>query len=189
MHFMAGEFYHVYNRSNNNQLLFFSEANYLFFIKKIRIQIAPVATIVNYCIMPTHFHLILQANENSVQERESFGGKPMQELPYRIDILLSSYAQFINKQNQSFGSLFQQKSKSRLLSEQIPGKKESYFEECFFYVHNNPKKDGLVNDLKDWPYSSYLDYVGKRNGTLCNKELFFKISGLTGKDILERHKE
>ena len=42
---------------------------------------------------------------------------------------------------------------------------------CFFYIHQNPLNAGLVDKIEDWPYSSFLDYAGLRNGSLCNKEL------------------
>jgi putative transposase len=72
---------------------------------------------------------------NSINERSSFGGRPMQELPYRFGILISSYAQAINKQNGTIGSLFQQKTKAKILYEEVNGYRESYLENCFFYIH------------------------------------------------------
>jgi putative transposase len=73
MHFSPGEFYHVYNRGNNHQPLFFSNRNYLFFLKKIRDQILPVARIISYCLMPNHFHFIIMTTEDSTKEKQSFG--------------------------------------------------------------------------------------------------------------------
>ncbi len=131
MHLIQNECYHIYNRGNNKQPIFFNDGNYVFFIKKIREQLANCAEIICYCLMPNHFHIIIQANEKSVIERTSFGGKPMQEFAYRIGILLSSYSQAVNKQNNTSGSLFQQKTKAKILSEQIEGKQESYLENCF----------------------------------------------------------
>ena len=110
----------------------------------------------------------------------------MQEFAYRIGILLSSYAQAINKQNDTTGSLFQQKTKAKLLSEQIEGKSESYLESCFFYIHNNPIRANLVKNLADWKFSSYPDYIEIRNGTLCNKEILFEYTGLSKDSILNR---
>ena len=117
MHLIQNEFYHVYNRGNNKQRIFFTDANYLFFLKKIREQLLLVSKIISYCLMPNHFHLIIMATEKSITERPSFGGKPMQEFPYRIGILLSSYSQAINKQNKTTGSIFQQKTKAKILVE------------------------------------------------------------------------
>ena len=148
----------------------------------------PVTKIVAYCLMPNHFHLIIMATEAGIKERPSFGGKAMQELPYRIGILLSSYTQAINKQNKTTGSLFQQKTKAKILQEEINGKRESYFENCFFYIHQNPVEAGLVKSIHEWVYSSYPDYAGLRNGSLCDKELFYKYSGLTQNDIIGRAK-
>lgn len=186
MHLIQNECYHIYNRGNNKQTLFFNDGNYIFFIKKIREQLSTCAEMLCYCLMPNNFHIIIEANEKSITERMSFGGKPMQEFAYRIGILLSSYSQAINKQNSTTGSLFQQKTKAKILSEQIEGKQESYLENCFFYIHNNPREAGLIKKLKEWQWSSYLDYIDARNGTLCNKDFFFKMTGLTKNDIINR---
>ncbi|HKC34620.1 MAG TPA: hypothetical protein VKB95_01115 [Chitinophagaceae bacterium] len=184
MHLIQNEFYHVYNRGNNKQRIFFTHANYLFFLKKIREQLLPVSKIISYCLMPNHFHLIIMATSESIVERSSFGGKPMQEFPYRIGVLLSSYSQAINKQNKTTGSLFQQKTKAKILIERIGELQENYLVNCFHYLHRNPANSNLVKELDQWPYSSYLDYAGLRNGTLCDKELFFSLTGLTTSDVI-----
>jgi putative transposase len=183
MYFDGTEFYHVYNRGNNKQLIFFNDRNYLFFLRKISEQILPFADIFAYCLMPNHFHLLIRPNEGGLTERNSFGGKPMQELSYRLGMLLSSYAQAINKQNKTSGSLFQQKTKAKILSETDNGTRISYFEQCFHYIHNNPVAAGIVQNPEEWPYSSYPDYAGLTNGTLCSRELFYSNTGLNPGDM------
>ena len=111
MHYSPNEIYHIYNRGNNKQPIFFSDETYLFFLRKVNHQLKPICDILCWCLMPNHFHFIIHANENSCTERPTFGGKPMQELAYRIGVLLSSYSQAINRQNDTTGSLFQQKNK------------------------------------------------------------------------------
>jgi putative transposase len=184
MNFLPGEYYHVYNRGNNRQTVFFNERNYLFFLKKISDQLLPFSDMIAYCLMPNHFHFLLKANENGLKERDSFGGKPMQELAYRIGILLSSYSQAVNKQNKTTGSLFQQKTKAKILSEEENGSRISYFEQCFHYIHQNPLVAGKVDKLQDWPFSSYPDYTGMRNGTICSKEIFYELTGMSMEDIV-----
>jgi len=51
--------YHVYNHTNNKEPLFRNEANYHLFLKKLRTHLLPVADLMCYCLMPTHFHLQL----------------------------------------------------------------------------------------------------------------------------------
>src|SRR5262245_50108428 len=151
MHFELNEFYHVYNRGNNKRLIFFNERNYLFFTNKIRSLICPYADMIAYNLMPNHFHFMLEPKSEGLKERETFGGKFMQELSYRIGVLMSSYSQAINKQNHTTASLFQQKTKSKILSETHNGSPISYFEQCFHYIHFNPVVAGLVKNIEQWP--------------------------------------
>lgn len=109
----------IYNRGNNNQYIFFSDANYLHFLKKVRIAWHPVCEILAWCLMPNHFHFMLMATTASCVEIPSYGGKPMQVLARKIGLTLSSYAQYVNNQNNSSGSLFQQKTKAKCLSDQL----------------------------------------------------------------------
>jgi len=187
MHFHLNEFHHVYNRGNNKQLIFFSDNNYLFFLKKIRHHLSPVCDIIGYCLMPNHFHLIIYTNTQSVSERKSFGGKPMQELSYRIGILLSSYSQAINKQNGTIGSLFQQKTKAKKLNTSNDSRQYNPVEKCMFYLHQNPVEAKIVNSPSEWAYSSFKDYAGIRNGSLCNQKIFFEFTGMSPKDFSDEN--
>jgi hypothetical protein len=82
-------------------------------------------------------------------------------------MLLSSYSKAINKQEGRTGNLFQQKTRAKCVSES----KNDAPRTVFHYIHQNPMKAGLVNRMEDWEYSSFRDYLGLRNGTLCKKEL------------------
>jgi putative transposase len=98
----------------------------------------------------------------------------LQNLSKAIGKSLSSYTQAINIQNKTTGNLFQKKTKAKCLSEksisEMPYTSKDYLTNCFFYIHNNPLTANLIDDLKHWPYSSWPDYYGFRNGSLCNKE-------------------
>ncbi len=63
MHFEPGGIYHIYNQGNNRQAIFFNRENYLFFIRKIRIHILPFADILSWCLMPNHFHLMVEVKD------------------------------------------------------------------------------------------------------------------------------
>jgi putative transposase len=47
---------------------------------------------------------------------------------------------------------------------------ESYLLTVSRYIHANPVKHGIVTDLRDWPYSNYLEWIGERPGTLVDHE-------------------
>jgi putative transposase len=73
MDFVNGQIYHVLNRGNNSQTVFFSRENYLFFLEKIRNSILPHADILAWCLMSNHFHLMIEV----VNERIEIASDPM----------------------------------------------------------------------------------------------------------------
>jgi REP element-mobilizing transposase RayT len=60
MHFEYGKYYHLYNRSNNKELLFRSRDNYYYFLEKFRTYIGPYCAVLASCLMPTHFHFLIR---------------------------------------------------------------------------------------------------------------------------------
>ena len=107
MQFQVGDIFHIYNRGNNQQKIFFNDDNYRFFLKKISKEILPHCDILAYCMMRNHFHLLVHIKP---------AVKP-NALNYGIAILLRSYTRAIQNQEKISGSLFQQKTKSKELNE------------------------------------------------------------------------
>lgn len=169
--------YHIYNRGNNNQPVFFSEENYYYFLRKCHHYLKPTGTILCWCLMPTHFHFLINTTEKSFEIIRS-GNIEMPAIVNAFRLLQSSYAKGINQQQHRTGSLFQQKTKAKLVSGE-----SDYSLTAFHYIHQNPYSAGLVKQLEEWPFSSYPDYAGLRNGTLCEKELAIELLGLSRSDF------
>lgn len=174
--------YHLYNRGNNSQIVFFNRENYIFFLQKVRKHLYPYCDILAYCLMPNHFHFMIHANSNS-EKTKMHGDKSTNIFSENLRIMLSSYTRAINKQENRTGSLFQQNSKLKPINDIFYGKISNpnnigydYF--CFHYIHNNPVLAGLVKAKEDWEFSSYMDYSGLRNGNLINKEIALKTVSL-----------
>jgi len=159
------KFYHLYNRGNNKQTIFFNRGNYLHFLRKIRKYVRPHVQILSYCLMPNHFHFLIFSNNNFSSEKFSED----------IRIMLSSYTQGINNQENRSGSLFRQNTKAKNI---LGSRSYRPVLRCFYYIHQNPVKANLVSNLEDWEFSSFPDYAGFRNGTLCNKKLAIKLLDL-----------
>lgn len=148
------QYYHIYNRSNNSEIVFKKHEHYLFFLRKYRKYFDNDLDTIGYCLMPTHFHfLVFIRSENLEIIKKNFG------------ILLSSYTKAINKSEKRHGSLFQLHTKAKHVDD------EKYLFTLLTYIHQNSIRSKLVTRLDAWEYSSYLDYVGKRNGSLPNKDL------------------
>lgn len=180
MFYQPNEIYHIYNRGNNRQKIFFSAENYWFFVRKLEKHLKPVCDILCWCLMPNHFHIVIHANEESCKMRRGAASLPIQQLSHGIRIITSSYAQAINKQNKTTGSLFQQKTKSKPVTD---FKWSNYLINLIHYCHQNPWRAGLVKKMEDWPYSSFPDYCGLRNHDLCNKDMLMKLTGYSLEDF------
>jgi putative transposase len=167
MEFCNGQIYHVYNRGNNSQTVFFNRENYLFFLDKIRKSILPHAGVLAWCLMPNHFHLMISVNHREIkaielvaQVRASEGftlsetlTKPTKKrtLNDSIGIILRSYSRAIQKQEKITGSIFQKETKALCLTE------PQCISPAYFNTHF-----GMTGNL-DLPETNYLnvcfDYI------------------------------
>ena len=176
--FASDEIYHVYNRGTEKRKIYLSTTDYERFLallclcnQKDRIDERidrrdlaevlqlprglPLVDIAAYCLMPNHFHLIL--HEISGDGISRFMQK-----------LMTGYTMYFNARHERNGVLFQGKFKA------IHAKDDRYLKYLIAYVHLNPieltkifEKERLsvskeVRSLNSYPYSSYLDYCGKK---------------------------
>ncbi|MCF8371131.1 MAG: hypothetical protein K9H64_05875 [Bacteroidales bacterium] len=200
MEFERGHLFHIYNQGNNRQKLFFNHENYLFFLRKVRIHILPYTDIIAWCLMPNHFHFMVLVRDTTVgvassdadgsrkqlASNDTDGNCRQRSLNDSIGIMLRSYTNAINKQENRSGKLFREKTKAECLTCQdcitpsfyntksgtqihIEHPEFQYPQICFDYIHDNPMVAGLVKKVTDWEFSSAMDYAGLRDGKLINK--------------------
>ena len=151
-HYIAGCYYHFWNRGAHRLSIFREEDNYLFVIKRLKeycqkLDLSPIA----YCFMPNHYHLLVR------QDGEQGAGL----LPQRI---FNSYSKAFNRRYDHVGTLFEGRFKAFLIEN------DSHLLHLCRYIHANPAKDGLVERIEQWPYSNYLEWVGTRGGKLVDRE-------------------
>jgi REP element-mobilizing transposase RayT len=176
--FSSKNIYHIYNRGNNKEKIFFEDQDYKAFIFRLglclgfreeelnkekliampysRIRIVNLnknnLKLHSFCLMPNHFHLLIeQIKDISVSNL--------------ISKLCTSYAKYINKKYKRVGHVFQDKFKAVLIEN------NSQLMWTSSYIHMNPVKDKLVKHPKDYKWSSYNDFVTERNLPIVNKEL------------------
>ena len=165
----VGQFYHIYNRGNAKAAIFQDENDYSYFLFKLRQNLFPSEfikgndktyprsaplpddsfSLISYCLMPNHFHFLLRQNKDIA--------------PSKLMLkLCTSYSKYFNKKYDRVGHLFQDQFK------QVVIEKDEQFKWLLAYIHQNPKIAKLVNDLKKYKWSSYNDYIGEGNTTLCD---------------------
>src|SRR5439155_10008512 len=114
MHFEPEHTYHVYNRGNNKTPIFFLAKNYLYFLKKIKTEWLPYCDIYCYCLMPNHFHFMLQPNEEGckpivLKEKITHFTKSFKSNGQNTKFVYSSY----KRPKQYNGESFSKENKSK----------------------------------------------------------------------------
>jgi putative transposase len=159
--FQPGEYYHLYNRGVNRERIFFEPENYLFFLRRLREHLVPVLEVVAYCLMPTHYHLLVQVKQTSqtseVLETSEVCSARISAAMMRLAV---PYTKTVNKRYERVGPLFQGAFQARYVE------RDEYLVHLSRYIHLNPWAAGYVGHAEEWVYSSYPDYLGLRQGTL-----------------------
>lgn len=130
-------------------------------------------TLYGYCLMENHMHLLIKE-----------GKEPLDQVIKRIG---SRYVTKFNYRHRRSGQLFHDRFKSE------PVDTDAYFMAVLRFIHQNPYKAGLCEELDQYPWSSYRDYAGKSGITdieealnLTGENLFFRYMNVEGKEsVLE----
>ena len=124
--------------------------------------------IIAYCLMPTHFHLILkQFTDNGIS--------------IFMSNLQNSYARYFNLKHKRKGPLWEGRFKSVLI------KTDTQLIHLTRYIHLNPATSRLVNDPEKWLMSSYNEYLAKtdENKNICNYHGVLDIEPVIYKKFVE----
>lgn len=189
--YVAGGYYHVYNRGIEKRIIFEDEMDYKTFLKYLKealsappepknvrqialqggtllINPRPVKNfmgsinLIAYCLMPNHFHfLIEQAGDRDIK-------KFMQSVVTR-------YSMYFNKKYNRVGKLFQGHYKAVLVSD------ENYLLHLSRYIHLNPRE--FTKDIGG-AYSSYAEYLGKRQTPWIKPEIILSFFKKANKDFM-----
>ncbi len=182
-----GNFYHIYNRGNNRENLFYGRDNYIYFLKKYDQYLYAYLETYAYCLLPNHFHLLVRVKE--LQDLPGFGnpaGLSGKDLPGLGDLegllprliskqfsrFFNAYAKAINKQQHRVGSLFQKNFKRIHIDHQL------FLTNLIYFIHSNPQRHGLINDFKNWPYSSYWKILVTRKSHLKKETVLSWFGGI-----------
>ncbi|NUJ98302.1 hypothetical protein HGA92_06050 [Candidatus Gracilibacteria bacterium] len=109
----------------------------------------PSVKLVSYCILPNHFHFIVQATETGLQ---------ISDFMRKIQ---GSYAMYFKTRYKNETGLiktpvFEGRFKAKLIDD------EPYLFQCMLYVNYNAQKHQIVNNIADYPYTSYHQIIGRQ---------------------------
>lgn len=166
--FANNEYYHIFNRGVDKRKIFLHNGHYIRFLKtiynlltsgKAQLKIAynqslafeKKLSFTAYCLMPNHYHFLIRQLDD--------GG-----ISHFMHQLNTSYTKYFNLNHKRTGRLFEYTFKA------VHIESEEQLLHISRYIHLNPLISNVVTDLRLYPWSSYLDYIGVRGGKLCQKE-------------------
>jgi REP element-mobilizing transposase RayT len=137
-----GAWYHVMNRGRRREDVFIEKNDYRLFIEILKESTELFnVKIAAYCMMPNHYHLLLQTPDGNLS-------RCMRQIN-------GIYTQRFNRAHKYDGQLFRGRYKSILIDA------DEYLLELLRYIHKNPLRAGLSNDLNDYEWSSHNGYLSK----------------------------
>ena len=163
----TGQYYHIYNRGNNSEILFRTSANHLLFLKLYAKYMFPVVDTLAYCLMSNHFHFVIRTKDEkdirTMKELNMFDANKLNLITDKkptasrqFSHLFISYSKTINKAYNRTGSLFEHPFERRIIET------EAYLKRCIAYVHANPLKAKVVGQLGEYKWSSYEAIVSEK---------------------------
>jgi len=136
--------------------------NYEYVLRLVKEEIGKLClTLIAYCLLPNHYHWLVR------QDGEPAAG----QLPQNV---FNRYSKAFNNTYNHTGTLFEARFKA------IPVTTDEYLRHLCRYIHGNPVVAGVAAAPELWPYSNYLEWIGKRKGTLVDRafiETFFPAPG------------
>lgn len=154
---ISDNYYHIYNRGNNENNIFISEENYYYFLKLLIKYILPISEIYSYCLMPNHFHLVLKLKEeNDLPDDIKNGNKSISQ-PFSN--LFNAYTKAFNKWHGKRGSLFQEHLKRTKIES------SDYLKNLIIYVNTNSSHHA-VEDYRNYKFSSYKALISQKKTSL-----------------------
>ncbi|MEW6375229.1 MAG: transposase [Thermodesulfobacteriota bacterium] len=137
---------HILMRGNNRQRVFKDPKDYQHYLSILKLYKEEHGFLLyHYCLMPNHIHLILETTPKTNLS------KLMKQINLR-------YAHYFRRRYRYWGHLWQGRFKSLLIE------RDSYLIACGRYVEMNPVRAKIINDPKDYPWSTYQFYAyGKRD--------------------------
>jgi len=141
----AGTLHHIILRGIEKRQIFDDNQDRENFVSRMgQLALKTKTKIYAWSLLTNHAHILLRSGPEG--------------LPQYMRRLLTGYAQAYNRRHKRYGHLFQNRYKSIVCEEDV------YFQELVRYIHLNPLRAGLVQNLVQldrYPWSGHGVLMGK----------------------------
>lgn len=148
---VPGALHHLLQRSNNRQLLFIDDADYMAYLAALREATRLHGVQVHaYALLPHHVHLLV------TPQTETALARAMQTLGRR-------YVGYFNRRHERSGTLWEGRFRTTLADA------DAYWQALLCYVEQHALRSGLAERPGDYPWSSAAHHLGQRRDPLISE--------------------
>ena len=158
IHNSLNAYFHIVNHSVDGRKLYYDPGDYKTYLYLFKKELDYKVTVIAYCLMPNHFHLLLRQNESEA-------------ITSLLEKTHKKYACYYNKKYNRKGRIF----RSPLNHIETPT--DTYLLNACAYIHGNPVQAGLVGFPEEWEYSNFREYLRMRKGTLYSEQFLMDYIG------------
>lgn len=148
--FAENGYYHIYNRGYNKSIIFKNkhcfEKFYAYLIKYVS-EFEEDLKVVSYCLLPNHFHFIIQNTDGTGTQISRF----MKKVQWAYSVWLRVKYPLEDKGTGTAIKLpvFEWRFKAKYIDS------DESLAQCIHYVNFNPLKHEIVTDIAEYPWTSY----------------------------------
>ena len=186
--FESGSFYHIYNRTNNRELLFHKPKDYVRFLNQFFFRLSNYALFYSFALIPNHFHFLCYIKEPEEitsclkkipkLSRTKTQGKFIKGEISLEDLVLQEFSNFFNCYTRTSnllwnrkGNLFHRAFKRKRI------KNEVHLKAVIRYINTNAEKHGIVEDFRNYTWSSFEEILLRYDERIESKEVLAIFGG------------
>lgn len=168
---VPGCVYHVLNRGNNRQVVFREEADYKRYTEFLeRYKKRYSFKLYSYVLMNNHIHLLMEVGDKGNISKIMQG-------------VTLAHTRYFNLKYEASGHVWQGRFKSIIVGE------DSYLLEISRYIELNPVRARIVQDPRDYPWSSYAFHAYGERNPLLDEHTFYGSLGMSLQERQRRYRE
>jgi REP element-mobilizing transposase RayT len=169
---LCGEnlYHHIYAWGNDRNNVFTTDSHYMHYLKLLAdFSKKFFVDIIAYALMEWHIHLFIFDRLNKIST-------------FMLN-LHGEYAKYFNANTGHVGHVFGERYNNKIVQPNTYGIWLSR------YIHRQPVEAGLVSDPKDYPWTSYRQYIGLEKTEFIKPHIILVQFGVSPEEITKHYEE
>src|SRR5436190_11227732 len=179
---LPGRYYHLFNHSVGDELLYKKDDNFQFFLKKYALHTDNICDTFGYTLMPNHFHFAIKIKSREECETQF---KKIKQLSFDShkhslsDFLMERFSNLCNSYTKSYNKVYERKGALFIdYLKRVEIDNDKYLCNLINYIHFNAVHHGLFKNPLDWKWTSLHAFLANKKTRIKGSEVLEKFGGI-----------